>query len=202
MTKQIPFSFPWCHTGPVFQILARFLFQIWGMYGKKTLPNTAAFRRKRRKSHQYYYSLQRQTLHHDPLATVLLGHFNSGASLDSLVLPHRRPSQEQYLHCCHGNIEPEKVNVCTQVSYKERMEKKKNNSETIMVHVNNGCTLGKSLTLARAEQMLSWFYVCINIDFCTPLENMTRKLKSHIPDVDDWSVPVFIDWIVCMLRTK
>lgn len=80
----------------------------------------AAIRGKRPKSRLYYYSLQRQTLHHDPLATVLLGHFNSGASLDSLVLPHRRPSQEQYLHCCHGNIEPEKVNVCTQVSYKER----------------------------------------------------------------------------------
>lgn len=122
---------------------------------KKTLPNTAAIRGKRRKSHLYYYSLQRQTLHHDPLATVLLGHFNSGASLDSLVLPHRRPSQEQYLHCCHGNTEPEKVNVCTQVSYKERMEKEKNDSETIMVHVDDGCTLGKPLTLTRAEEMLS-----------------------------------------------
>lgn len=168
---------------------------------EKTLRNTAAIRGKRHKS--VYYSLQRQTLHHDPLATVLLGHFNSGASLDSLVLPHRRPSQEQYLHCCHGNIEPEKV--CTPVSYKERMEKEKNNSETIMVHVNNGCTLGEQLTLTRAEQMLSWFYVCINIDFCTPLKNMTRKLKSHIPDVDAWNVldrNVDWYWIVCMLRTK
>lgn len=172
---------------------------------EKTLQNTAVNRGKRRKSDLHYYSLQRQTLHHDPLATVLLGHFDSGASLHSLVLPNRRQSQEQYLHCCHGNIEPEKVNVCTQISDKERMEKKKNNSETIMVHVNNGCTLEKTLTLTRPEQMLSWFYVCINIDFCTPLKNMTRKLKSYIPDIDDWNVPdgnLDWYWIVCTLRTK
>lgn len=83
---------------------------------------------------------------------------------------------------------------------KKGMEKKKNNSETIVVHVNNGCTLGKPLTLTRAEQMLGWFYVCINIDFCTPLKNMARKLKSHIPNVDDWNVPdgnLDWYWIAC-----
>lgn len=47
-----------------------------------------AIRGKRHESYLVYYLLQRQTLHHNPLATVLLGHVNSGASLDSLVLPY------------------------------------------------------------------------------------------------------------------
>lgn len=42
---------------------------------------------KRHKFRLVYCLLQRQTLHHNPLATVLLGHVNAGASLDSLVLP-------------------------------------------------------------------------------------------------------------------
>lgn len=35
-------------------------------------------------------SLQRQTLDHDPLATVFLGHFNDRASLYCFILPHRQ----------------------------------------------------------------------------------------------------------------
>lgn len=44
------------------------------------------------------YPLQRQTLDHDPLATVFLGHLNDGASLYRFILPHRQQSHVQHTH--------------------------------------------------------------------------------------------------------
>lgn len=44
------------------------------------------------------YSLQRQTLDHDPLTTVVLGHFNSRASLYCLILPHTHTQQSHVQH--------------------------------------------------------------------------------------------------------
>ena len=43
------------------------------------------------------YSLQRQTLDHDPLATVFLGHFRNRASLHCFILTHKE-SHVQYTH--------------------------------------------------------------------------------------------------------
>lgn len=54
---------------------------------EETLANMGDIRGKRHKCPLVYDLLQRQTLHHNPLATVLLGHVNAGASLHSLILP-------------------------------------------------------------------------------------------------------------------
>lgn len=52
------------------------------------------------------YSLQRQTLDHDPLTTVFFGHFDSRASLHCLILTHtHRHTQQcrvQHLHHQHN----------------------------------------------------------------------------------------------------
>lgn len=172
MTKHIPFSFPWCHTGPIFQISARFLFQIWGAYGKK------------------HYQIRLLSEEKDVNLICIITHFRDRhftmilwpqCSLGTSTVEHLSTASS-----CHTGDQA-KNNIYTAVMatlsqrkwtyahsfrYKERIEKKKNNSESIVVHVNNGCTLGKPLsgTLTRAEQMLRWFCVCINLDFCTPLK--------------------------------
>lgn len=117
---------------------------------KETLPNMGSIRGKSHKLHLVYYLLQRQTLHHNPLATVLLGDVNSGASLDSLVLAYMWQGQEQYLHWCHGNKEPDKLNICKQTCKKGWKRQK-----TIWKPFSNsGCTFRQMIfTLSTVEQI-------------------------------------------------
>lgn len=46
----------------------------------------------------YVNSLQRQTLDHDPLATMFLGYFRNRASLYCFILPHRKQIHVQDTH--------------------------------------------------------------------------------------------------------
>ncbi len=123
-----------------------------------------------------HYSLQRQTLDHNPLATVFLRHLNSRASLYCFILPHKQQSHVQHTHThTHTHTSITFTQMSWQRSSKEKWQ--------CVLRFKEGRLEGEmeSTEGGKANSCLevAWFADIVDIPFMGTFNNVTLSWTSH-----------------------
>lgn len=174
--KKIPFSFPWCHTGQVFQISAQFLFQTWEVYevyyqiwllSEEKYINLICIITHFRDRHFTIIlwpqcSLGTSTLEH--LSTASSCHTGNQAKNNIYTDAMATLSQRKWAYAHR---------LCIRNGWRRQRTNRKPFS-------NNGCTLRQNtFNLSRAEPMLSSYYIYINVDVCTLFKTKIPESQNH-----------------------